>query len=398
MSAPVIMHVDMDAFYASVELRRRPDLRDAPVLVGGQGRGVVLSATYPARRFGVTSGMPMARAMRLVPNAVVLHPDFDAYTTVSKAIAAIFETLTETVEVASIDEAYLDLTGAIRRLGPPAQIGEWLRATVADEQQITCSVGIGPTKFVAKVASRAAKPDGLVEVPPDQVTAFLHPRPVEDMWGVGEPTAEKLHRLGLFTVGDLAHAPRDALRNTFGPHQGIYLQHLAWGRDGRRVVTGPRERSVGSQETLGADTDDPAVVERELLRMAARTARRLRKAGLLGRTVTLGIRFADFRAITRSATLTTPTDVTTEIHAEAVRLYRALQVPKARIRRVGVRVENVVEADRTSRQPFLTDPEHGWREAEQAVDAAVARFGPGAVQRAALAGTGRRLSPFAAPE
>ena len=396
--ARVIMHVDMDAFYASVELRRRPDLRNAAVMVGGQTRGVVLSATYPARRLGVRSGMPMSRARQLAPNAVVIPPDFEAYTAVSRAIFRIFDTVTEVVEGGSIDEAYLDITGAVRRLGPPAAIGEQLRATVADEQQISCSVGIGPTKFVAKVASRAAKPDGLREVAADEVVAFLHPQPVEAMWGIGPATTEKLHRMGLFTVRDLAESPSGALRRMFGPHQGAWLSNLAWGRDGRVVVPAPRERSVGSQETLGADTDDPEAVERELLRMAARTARRLRATGLLGRTVTLGVRFADFRTLTRSATLRTPTDVTSEIHGEAVRLYRALRIPQARVRRVGVRVENVVEAERAHRQPFLTDREFGWREAERAMDAAVSRFGPGAVQRAALTRSGRRLSPFAGPE
>ncbi len=393
------MHVDMDAFYASVELRRRPELREVPVMVGGQTRGVVLSANYPARRLGVRSGMSSGQARRLAPNLTAIAPDFAAYSAVSKAVFEIFDRVSARVEAASIDEAYLDLTGSVRRLGSPVSIGELLRAQVADEQQISCSVGIGPTKFVAKVASRAAKPDGLCAVEPDQVTDFLFPQPVEAMWGIGPATTERLHGLGLFTVRDLSEAPLDVLRRTFGPHHGRWLAELCFGRDGGRTVTPrPRERSVGSQETLGADTDDPAAVERELLRMAARTARRLRATGLLGRTVTLGIRFADFRTITRSATLATPSDVTSEIHAEAVRLYRALGVPKARIRRVGVRVENVVEADRAHRQPFLTDREFGWREAEQAVDAAVGRFGAGAVQRAALSRGGRRLSPHAQPE
>lgn len=392
------MHVDMDAFYASVELRRRPELREVPVMVGGQTRGVVLSANYPARRLGVRSGMSTPQARRLAPSLTVISPDFAAYSTVSEAVFQIFYAVSEVVEGGSIDEAYLDVTGSVRRLGPATVIGEQIRARVADEQQITCSVGIGPTKFVAKVASQSAKPDGMRAVEPDGLTDFLFPKPVEAMWGIGPATTERLHRLGLFTVRDLAGAPRDLLRRTFGPHQGAWLAELAYGRDGRPVISRPRERSVGSQETLGADTDDPAEVERELLRMAARTARRLRSAGLLGRTVTLGVRFADFKTISRSGTLSSPTDVTSEIHAEAVRLYRALRISRARIRRVGVRVENVVEADQAHRQPLLTDREFGWREAEQAVDAAVGRFGAGAVQRAALTRGGRRLSPFAGPE
>ncbi|CAA9381804.1 MAG: DNA polymerase IV [uncultured Propionibacteriaceae bacterium] len=378
------MHVDMDAFYASVALRSHPELRGTPVIVGGSHRGVVLSATYEARAAGVCSGMPSSRARRLCPAATFLSPNFDAYTEVSRAIVSVFESVTAVVESASIDEAYLDVTGSVRRLGSPASIGEHIRAVVADEQQITCSVGIGPTKFIAKVASRAAKPDGLCEVPPDRVVEFLHPLPVEAMWGIGQSTADKLHRLGLFTVGDLAQTPTDTLQRAFGPHAGRMLAALAWGRDARRVTASVRERSVGSQETFGADIDDPEVVKRELLRMSARTASRLRKAQLLGRTVAISVRFANFTTVTRSATVSSPTDVTDEIYQQAVALYDKLGAHRARVRRVGVRVESLVPAERAYRQPELTAPERGWREAEQAVDLAVGKFGPAAVQRAAL--------------
>jgi DNA polymerase-4 len=379
-----VMHVDMDAYYVSVELRNRPELRGTPVIVGGSPRGVVLSASYEARALGVRSGISSTQARRLAPTATFIRPDFDAYSAVSKAIVAVFGTVSAVVESASIDEAYLDLTGSLRMFGAAAAIGEHVRAVVADEQQITCSVGIGPNKFIAKIASRQAKPDGLVEVAADGVVDFLHPLPVQAMWGVGPATTEKLNRLGLFTVGDLAHIPRGTLRRAFGPHLGAGLHHLAWGRDGQRVVATEPERSVGSQETFGRDTDDPMVVRRELLRMADRTASRMRKAGLVGRTVTLSVRFADFTELTRSATLPTATDVTDEIYAGAVRLYERLGLDRARIRRVGVRVEGLLGADRAFRQPRLTDPERGWREAEQAIDAAVGRFGPAAVQRAVL--------------
>ena len=381
---PIVMHVDMDAFYASVALRERPELRGTPVVVGGEHRGVVLSATYEARALGVRSGMSSGQARRLAPAATFVPPDFDAYTEVSRAIVAVFGTVSAVVESASIDEAFLDLTGSVRMFGPPAGIGEHVRAVVADEQGITCSVGIGPTKFVAKMASRAAKPDGLVEVPPGRVEPFLHPLPVEAMWGVGPSTARRLHGLGLETVGDLAATPVAALRQAFGPHSGRVLHELAHGRDRRRVVPTEPERSVGSQETLGRDTDDPDVVRRELLRMADRTAGRMRRAGLVGRTVAVAVRFSDFTEVTRSATLTTPTDVTEEIYAAAAALYEKLGLDRARIRRVGVRVEGVTPARQAYRQPSLTDPEHGWQEADQAVDAAVAKFGPAAVQRLAL--------------
>jgi DNA polymerase-4 len=378
------MHVDMDAFYASVELRRRPELRGTAVIVGGSPRGVVLSATYEARARGVRSGMSSTEARRLAPRATFVVPDFDSYTAVSKAIVAVFRSVASVVESASIDEAYLDLTGAVRMFGSPKQIGEYVRAVVADEQQITCSVGIGPTKFVAKVASRAAKPDGLIEVPPDGVAGFLHPLPVEAMWGVGQATAQKLHRLGIYTVGDLAHTPRGSLRPTFGPHAGGMLSELAWGRDFRRVTPQEPEHSVGSQETFRRDTDDTDTVRRELLRMADRTAHRMRKQQMAGRTVTISVRFADFTELTRSATLPSPTDVTVEIYAQALELYERLGVERARIRRVGVRVEQLVDRHRVYRQPQLTDPERGWREADLAIDAAVGKFGPTAVQRAVL--------------
>ncbi len=383
-TGPIIMHVDMDAFYASVELRHRPELRGTPVIVGGSLRGVVLSSTYEARALGVRSGMPSSVARRLAPRATFISPSFESYGEVSRAIVAVFATFSAVVESASIDEAFLDLTGSVRMFGPPSVIGERIRAVVADEQDITCSVGIGPTKFVAKMASRAAKPDGLVEVPPGRVHGFLNPLPVEAMWGVGPSLAGRLHALGLETVGDLAAMPVSTLRQTFGPHGGRMLHDLARGRDQRRVVSSEPERSVGSQETLGHDTDDPEVVRRELLRMADRTAGRMRTAGLVGRTVVVSVRFADFTELTRSATLPTPTDVTEEIYAAALALYERQSLERARIRRVGVRVEGITQAGTVYRQPQLTDPEHGWPEADQAVDAAVARFGPAAVQRLAL--------------
>lgn len=388
-----IMHVDMDAFYASVELRHRPELAGTPVIVGGSPRGVVLSATYEARAAGVRSGMSSTQARRLCPKATFIHPEFDQYSAVSQAIVEVFRSFSAVVESASIDEAFLDLTGSLRSLGSPSMIGERIRAMVADEQRIHCSVGIGPNKFIAKIGSKQAKPDGLVEVRPDEVVSFLHPLPVEAMWGVGAATSEKLHRLGLFTVADLAHTPLPSLRLAFGPHAGSMLFDLAWGRDARGVVGREPERSVGSQETFNHDTDDPGVVQRELLRMADRTSSRLRQAGFLARTVSVSIRFADFKELTRSAQLASPSDVTEEIYLQAVAIYRKLGLGRARIRRVGVRVENLVESGRASRQPRLTDPERGWREADQAMDAAVDKFGPAAVRRAVLTRPRGRAKP-----
>ncbi|WP_040163086.1 DNA polymerase IV [Nigerium massiliense] len=383
----VVLHVDMDAFYASVELRRRPELRGRPLWVGGADRGVVLSATYEARAYGVEGGMSSTRARRLCPDAVAIPPDFDTYSAVSEGVFAIFEAITPAVEPMSLDEAFLDVTGAQRRLGTPRQIGELIRALVADEQRIPCSVGIAPTKFLAKLASNAAKPNGLVEVTPGEVIPFLHPLGVEKMWGVGAATADALHRLGLSTIGDLAHTPKVTLQRALG-NTGAHLHDLAWGIDVRRVVPRERERSVGSQETFGKDTDDLRLIETELLRVAARVASRMRLARVLGRTVTVHVRFADFRVTQRSLTLASPTDSTDEVHASAVKLFRAMRLVRPRIRRVGVRVEGLVDADQAYQQPTLDDREHGWREAERAADAVVAKYGPRAVQRATL--TARR--------
>lgn len=378
------MHVDMDAFYASVEVRRRPELRGLPVIVGGYPRGVVLSATYEARAYGVRSGMSSVQAIRLAPKARFVSPDFDAYAAASAGIEAVFRAACSVVEATSIDEAYLDLTGAIKMSGSPRQIGELIRATVADEQQICCSVGIGPTRFVAKVASKQAKPDGLIEVPPDRVTEFLHPLPVIAMWGVGQKTAVRLNNLGIATVGDLAHTPVGSLRQTFGPHSAVLLRELAWGRDGRQVVPSRPERSIGSQQTFAADSADFAVIRREVLRMADRTSARMRKAGLVARTITLSVRFADFAEFTRSVTLRSPSDASDQIYAAAWQLYRTSGLDRPRIRRVGVRASGLVPSEEVHQQPSLLDPERGWREADAAVDAATAKFGSGAVRRAVL--------------
>ena len=383
----VIAHVDMDAFYASVEMARNPELRQVPMFVGGSTRGVVLSANYPARRYGITAGMPSSRARRMCPQVAVVHPDFDHYSAVSAGIREIFEALTDRVEMASIDEAFIDLTSALRRLGgDPVEIGERLRAQVTDEQGVACSVGIGPSKFIAKLASKQAKPDGLVRVVDAEVIDFLHPLPVEAIWGVGEVTAERLHRLGLTTVRDLAATPRATLKRAMGDNQGALLFDLAWGRDDRSVLARePAEHSVGSQETFGQDTDDEAVVRTEILRMADRTAARMRAQGMVTRTVTLSVRFADFTTITRTGTLPAWTDRTNDLYAEAVRLFTRLNLQRARVRRVGVRAEKLVLKSGTYRQPALDEPARGWEEAESAIDRAVLRFGPKAVQRARLA-------------
>jgi len=380
----------MDAFYASVAVRDRPELAGVPVIVGGGSRGVVLSANYLARRYGVRSALPMTRARRMCPDAVVIAPDFDTFARVSAAVMENFRSVTPLVEVVSLDEAFLDVSGAARRLGTPREIAERLRARIHDEQRITCSVGIAATPVVAKLASRAAKPDGVLVVAPEEVVSFLHPLDVGELWGVGEKTQALLHRLGLHTVADLAHTPVRTLQRALGPRLGAHLHEMAWGVDRREVVArrGPDEpdRSMGADETFARDTDDREQVLRELLRLSARVTGRMRTAGVAGRTVTLRVRFADFTTITRSRTLPEATDVTVEVYRTAVRLFDALGLQRARLRLVGVRVEGLLPRERVQRQLVLGERDQGWEAADRAVDAASRRFGSGAVRPATLIG------------
>ncbi|WP_224278273.1 DNA polymerase IV [Nocardioides lacusdianchii] len=388
MTDTPLLHVDMDAFYASVALRERPDLVDQPVVVGGSGRGVVLAANYVARRYGVRSALPMARVRHLCPHVVVLAPDYATFTSVSASVMETFREVTPLVEALSLDEAFLDVRGSARRLGTPRQIAERLRSVIHDEQGITCSVGIAASVSVAKVASRRAKPDGIVVVPPAEVTSFLHPLDVGDLYGVGEKTQALLHRFGLLTVGDVAHTPLASLQCAVGVHLGRQLHHLAWGTDrGELTVrSGPYEpqRSMGADETFARDTDDRDVVVRELLRLSARVAGRMRSAEVAGRTVTLKVRFSDFTTITRSRTLAEATDVTVEIHRAVTRLYDALGLQRARLRLVGVRVEGLVPRATVHHQLALGEPDRGWAEADRAVDRATRRFGAAAVRPASL--------------
>ncbi len=386
-----VLHVDMDAFYASVELRSRPELVGTPVIVGGLGsRSVVLSATYEARAFGVHSAMPMMRARRLCPQATVISPSHGVYDEASRGVMEVFRSITPLVEPLSLDEAFLDVAGTQRRLGSPRQIGELIRARVVDEQGITCSVGVAATKFVAKLASARAKPDGLIVVPRDDVIGFLHPLPVGVLWGVGDKTEEALTRLGLRTIGDIAHTPVATLQRALGPAAGAHLSALSWGRDERSVVAHEPDKSIGAEETFSRDVDDPAVVRRELLRLSERTAARLRAGDMVGRTISIKVRFADFTTITRAKTIREATDVARVVYETARGLYDALGLQRARIRLVGVRVEGLTPTGTTPRQLALGGSGEEWRAAEQASDRAAARFGAGAVRPATLVDPTRR--------
>ncbi|RXZ70476.1 DNA polymerase IV [Agromyces albus] len=381
-SATPILHVDMDAFFVSVELLTRPELRGKPVLVGGTaGRGVVAAASYEARRFGVNSAMPMSIALQRCPNAIVLRGDYASYAKYSKQVMAIFEQLTPLVEPLSIDEAFLDVSGARRLHGSPAEIAWTIRERVRAETGLTCSVGVAATKYVAKVASSRAKPDGMLVVPAADTVAFLHPLPVSALWGVGRVTEESLLRLGLRTVGDVATMPHDALVRAVGPALASRLERLANGIDPRDVHTTRVEKSIGHENTFGYDLTDPVDIRRELLRLADNVGVRLRKAGLVGRTVVLKLRYGDFRTVTRSRTLAEPTDVARRIYDEASEALTELIGDGQRIRLIGVRAEHLQVSGSGA---MLWDPDEEWRDAERTIDEVTAKFGKGSVRPATL--------------
>lgn len=384
-----ILHVDMDAFYAMATLLSHPELVGTPVIIGGGNRGVVLSATYEARRFGVASAMPMTRARRLCPQATVLPPDHRLYAAISSAVMETFRAVTPDIEPLSLDEAFLDVSGAVRRLGSPATIGAQIRDTIHDEQGITCSVGVSSTKFVAKIASGLAKPDGMVVVPRDEVIPFVQQLPVGALWGVGEKTEEQLTRLGLRTVADIAHTPLPTLVRGLGEATGTHLHELSWGRDPRSVQREHREKSIGADETFEYDIDDPHEIHRHLLKLSDRVGARLRAARLTGRTVSIKVRFSDFTTITRARTLREPTDGSREIYETATSLFDALGLQRARVRLVGVRLEKLVAVEQAPIQGLLGEAEHGWRDADRAIDRASARFGAGSVRPASLIDKGR---------
>jgi DNA polymerase IV len=394
-----ILHVDMDAFYASVEVRRRPELRGKPVIVGGSTRGVVAAASYEARRFGVRSAMPMGQALRLCRNAVVLPPDRAAYSGASSQVMAILRDVTPLVEPLSLDEAFLDVSGALQRQGRPASIAQAIRARMAESLGLTCSVGVASTKFVAKVASARCKPDGLLVVPAAEVLEFLHPLPVTVLWGVGARTAEPLHRLGVRTIGDLADTPIDTLRRAVGNATAEHLHALASGRDARDVQPRDDDKSISADHTTATDLTDEAGVASELLRLSVEVGERLRERRLVARTVGIKIRFADFRTVTRVRTMPGWVESTADLYDAALQLYRGLRLDQARIRLVGVKAEGFRGAAEVARQLTLDDVTDALlspaaTRADEAADAARARFGPAAVRRAVLmSGPDRRDEP-----
>ncbi|WP_370328164.1 DNA polymerase IV [Euzebya sp.] len=373
----------MDAFYASVEVRERPELAGLPVLVGGTGgRGVVAAASYEARARGISSAMPMARALRLCPDAVVLSPRFELYGEVSAQIRAIFDSVTPLVEPLSLDEAFLDVRGSVRLFGPPERIAADIRARIRDELGLPASVGIAPNKFLAKLCSQKAKPDGVVHLRAADVDAYLAPLGVRDLWGVGEKTAERLARFGVRTVGDLRQLPADTLRRLVGEAMATQLTALGRGEDGRTVVPHQAAKGMSAEETFDADVDDPQVLRRELLRLSERVARRLRRSHASGRTITLKLRYANFQTVTRSVTLDYPIDDATQLYRHAGELLDGLRLQRVRVRLIGVGVSKLGPGD-AARQLSLTDDDR-WQQIERAADAARDRFGELAVTRGTL--------------
>jgi DNA polymerase IV len=394
MADPGILHVDMDAFFVSVELLDQPELRGRPVVVGGSSaRGVVAAASYEARSYGIHSAMPSVRAKRLCPHAVFLDGRYDRYVTESRAIMDIFGSFTPLVEPLSLDEAFLDVTGSRRLHGPAPVIAALIRERVQDERHLTCSVGVAPTKFVAKLASEAAKPKaaatgpapglGVKVVTDADLLAFLHPLPVQALWGVGPATLTKLERLGVSTVGELAAMPVTIVISALGAAAGNHLHQLANGIDERRVEPDRQAKSIGHEETFVEDRRDRRELERELVRFADAIGSRLRRAELAGRTVSIKVRFGDFHTISRSATLADPTDSHQTILREARQLLDGVD-PGAGVRLLGVSISGLT-AD-PARQLSLDDVDGpDWTEANRAIDEIRERFGATAIGPAVIA-------------
>jgi DNA polymerase IV len=391
-----ILHVDMDAFFVSVELLDQPELRGKPVVVGGDGeRGVVAAASYEARAFGVHSAMSSVQARRLCPHAVFLRGRYHRYSEVSANVMSIFKDVTPLVEPLSLDEAFLDVSGALRLLGEAPTIAASIRRRVLDEQGLTCSVGVASTKFVAKLATEAAKPkaskngpqfgSGVFVVEPEETLSFLRPLPVESLWGVGPATLAKLHRIGVLTIADLADLPEENVVAALGRSQGRHLHSLANGRDERSVEPDRAMKSIGHEETFSRDHHLRSTLERELVQFADSVASRLRAQGVVGRTVQLKIRFGDFTTITRSTTLAVAVDDSRSL-LEAGRGLLALVDPAQGVRLLGLSVSGL-SSDASRQLTFdeaISGP--GWQQADRTIDEIRARFGDEAIGPAVASG------------
>jgi DNA polymerase-4 len=384
-----ILHADLDAFFAAVEQRDDPRLRGRPVLVGA---GVVLAPSYEAKAHGVRTAMTISRARRLCPRAIVVRPRFSAYVEASRAVYRVFDDTTPLVEGMSIDEAFLDVRGLRRLAGTPPEIARRLRREVRQRVGLPITVGVARTKHLAKVASAVAKPDGLLVVPPDRELAFLHPLPVERLWGVGPVTARKLHELGITKVGQIAELGEAALVALLGPAAGRHLHALAHNRDPRPVHVGRRRRSIGAQRALGRSPTSLEDVDAAVLGLVDRVTRRMRAADRVGRTITLRLRFDDFARATRSLTLAEASANTQAIFSSARELLAIAQplIERRGITLVGVSVSNLDDGRAVQLALPLDGPSTDALDA--AIDEVRRRFGSTAITRAVLVDRGEGLS------
>ena len=391
MPARWIAHVDMDAFYASIEIRDNPKLEGKPVVVGGPGnaRGVVAAASYEARKFGVHSAMPMARAERLCATLVRVPANFDKYRDVSRQVMEILRSYSPSIEPLSLDEAFLDLTGSNLALGTPEEIGRAIKARIREVTRLTASVGMAPVKFVAKIASDFQKPDGLVIVEPERLEAFLRPLPISRLWGVGPKTEERLVLLGLHTVGDLADCEPARLERHFGEH-GRHLAELARGRDPRTVIPDWDAKSYSHEQTFARDVEDVDALEAILLDQSMRVARRLRQDGVTGRVVQLKLRFSDFHTITRQATLSRPTLDADKLYRRERELLAAaleLDAEGRPVRLIGIGAHGIRPAEEEALDLFLPSVNDSKsRKLADVIDRIEDRFGRGKVTRAKILG------------
>lgn len=384
-----ILHIDMDAYFVSVELLTRPELKGKQIIVGHPGeRSVVLSASYECRALGVKSAMPMSIAMRMAPHAIVIEPSQGLYSMYSAKIMEIFREVTPLVEQLSVDEAFLDVTGSIRRLGPPEKIGQMIRARLRSELGLPASVGIAASKFVAKVASTGAKPDGMLVIRPEQTLAYLHTLPVGALWGVGAKTETVLREMGVTTVAQLAQTPQNTLSRRLGA-TGVHLHNLAWGLDDREVETEREEKSIGAEETFAIDLWDEEELRREILHLAHRVGARLRAAGKVAGVVALKVRYADFSTISRSRTLPVPSNGATDLVAAAEGLLEKLGPRPQAVRLVGIRAEKLGDAG-GGMQLSIDPREEHWRQTEVTMDLIRSRFPAGALRPASLLDHGQK--------
>ena len=386
LGSKAIIHLDMDSFYPSVEVLDNPQLKGKPVIVGGsKERGVVSSASYEARKFGIRSAQPMAAAIRLCPEGIFLPVRMHRYREMSRRVFKIFRLFTPLVEPVSIDEAFLDVTASTRLFGQPDDIARKIKDMVQKETGLTVSAGVAPSKFAAKIASDMDKPDGLTVVAAHRVQEFLGPLPIEKMWGVGKRTRDRLHRLGIRTIGDFTRFPAEVLKRNFGKH-GVRMRELALGIDERDVIPVSDAKSVGHEKTFSQDIMERDSARKEILSLANKVAHRMRRDGVTGKTVTLKVKFSDFVQVTRSATLAGSTDNGHEIYSTACRLLEKTDAGARPVRLLGISVSQLSHRGSEEQLSLFQKREASLRRKKlnTALDSLSERFGEGSIRPATL--------------